>query len=135
MLRRLSAALRPWPSLQADGTLVSISGEIATSAINDFGTFFYVEDSHRVSGIRVDVPPAVVANLARGSVVNVIGTMSTAGNGERQISGPMAIVTGTSAPLTPLGMLNKIIGGGDAGVPPMGQHGGVGVGESTTWAC
>jgi hypothetical protein len=109
--------------LQADGAFVTVAGQIATSAVQDFATFFYVEDSTRVSGLRVDIPPAAVRDLARGSVVNVIGTMSTASNGERQISGPIAIVTGTTTPLTTLGMPCRSIGGASLGVPPLGQFG------------
>lgn len=109
--------------LQADGVFVSVAGQIATSALQDFATFFYVEDSLRSSGIRVNIPPVAVVNLARGSVVNVIGTISTAANGERQLSGPIAIVTAGAAPLTALGMSSKSIGGQDFGVPPLGQYG------------
>jgi uncharacterized protein YdeI (BOF family) len=41
----------------ADGTFVSISGKIATSASGDFADFFFVEESGRSSGIRVAASP------------------------------------------------------------------------------
>ena len=109
--------------LQADGTYVSIAGQIATSAVGDFDGFFYVEDPQRASGIMVAMPPDEVANLARGRVVNVLGTVTTAPSGERQISGPTAIVIATATPLSPLGMPNHFIGGAEFGLPPLGQYG------------
>ncbi len=105
-----------------DGTLVSIAGRIATSAVGDFAGFFYVEDPSRTSGIRVAAPPSGVAGLARGSVVNVIGTLATNADDERQLVGPIVIVLSTAQPLGPLGMPNRSLGGGDLG-DPVRQHG------------
>lgn len=109
--------------LQPDGTLVSVAGKVATSAIGDFAGFFYVEEPDRSSGIRVALSPGSVAGLARGSVVNVIGTLGTAANGERQLTGPMVVIVSTQTPLTPLGMPNRSLGGSDLGSPPSGQMG------------
>lgn len=105
-----------------DGTFVSVSGQVATSAADDFGTFFYAEDPDRVSGIRVSVP-APVANLVRGSIVNIVGTLSTTASGERQFTGPMVVIVGTQTPLAPVGLTNRALGGGDLGEPPLGQYG------------
>ena len=105
-----------------DGTYVSISGRIATTSASDFNAFFYVEEEDRSSGIRVAVG-APVAGLLRGSVVNVIGTLGTTPEGERCLTSPIVIIAGTHTPLTPLGMPNKSVGGGDWGVPPLGQAG------------
>lgn len=41
----------------ADGTIISTSGKIATSAVGDFDQFLYVEDGLRSNGIRVAVSP------------------------------------------------------------------------------
>lgn len=105
-----------------DGAFISVSGQVATSASDDFGTFFYAEDPDRVSGIRVSVP-APVANLVRGSIVNIVGTLSTTASGERQFTGPMVVITGTRTPLAPVGLTNRALGGGDLGQPPLGQYG------------
>ncbi len=107
----------------ADGTYVSIAGKIATSSEADFDGFFYMEDASRASGIRVAAEAAGVAGLLRGSVLNVIGTLGTTPAGERQITGPVVIITGTTTPLAPLGMTNRSVGGGNLGTPPLGQYG------------
>ena len=117
------AATTAAAKLLTDGTLVSVAGKLATSAVDDFAEFFYIEDSNRTGGIRVALPPSDIPELARGSVLNVIGTMSTTADDERQISGSIVIITSTADPLTPLGIHNRSIGGGDFGTPPEGQLG------------
>lgn len=97
--------------LLPDGTFVSVAGKIAVSGETDFSGFFYIMESDRSSGIRVAAPASAVAGLSRGSVVNVIGTMSTTDSGERQISGSIVIIASTSAEITPLGMPNRSVGG------------------------
>lgn len=106
-----------------DGTLVSVGGKVATSAIGDFAGFFYVEEADRSSGIRVSIPPDDVAGLARGSVVNVIGTLGTTAHAERELTGPMVIIVGSITPVKPLGMINRSLGGANLGAPPEGQAG------------
>ncbi len=107
----------------ADGTYVSIAGRIATSGNGDFADFFYVEESNRTSGIRIAAPPSAVSGLANGSVVNIIGTLGTSADDERELTGPMFVVVSTAQPLAPLSMSNAGVGGGDTGVPPLGQYG------------
>ena len=105
-----------------DGTFVSTAGKIVTASLADFTNFFYIEQVDRSSGIRVAAPASAVSGLDRGSVVNVIGTISTLDSGERQISGPLVIIAGSRAPLTPLGMPNRSLGGSDTN----GQFGVIG---------
>lgn len=112
--------------LLPDGTFVSVAGKIAISGEADFSGFFYVMESDRSGGIRVAAPASAVAGLGRGSVVNVIGTMSTTASGERQISGSIVIIASTAAEITPLGMPNRSIGGGDLG-GQLGATGGKGL--------
>lgn len=109
--------------LLPDDTLVSVSGKIATSASPGFATFFYLEEEDRYSGIRVAASPGSVSGLAVGSVVNVIGRLGTTPAGERQIAGPSVVIAGTHAPLAPVGMPNRTVGGGDFGLVPLGQSG------------
>lgn len=97
----------------ANGAFVSTAGKIATTSRTDFADYFYIEEADRSSGIRVSAPASAIAGLDRGSVVNVIGTLATGSSGERQISGPVVIIVGTHAPLGPLGMVNRSVGGGD----------------------
>ncbi len=107
----------------ADGTYVSLSARIATTSASVFTGFFYIEEEDRSNGIRVAVPAGPVAGLARGSVVNVIGTIGTTPEGERQLTGPIVIIVTTHDPPGPLGMPNRSVGGGDWGIPPEGQYG------------
>ena len=77
------------------GSLVCIEGEVAISDKDDFSDFFYVEASDRSSGIRIAVPPASVEGLRRGSQVDVVGTLSDTGSGERQITDAVVSVRST----------------------------------------
>lgn len=110
----------------ADGALVSLEGKIATSQIGDFSDFFYIEESNRSCGIRVATLPKLVAGLTRGSVVDVVGTLGTTANGERQLVDPVAVVVSTTAPLEPVGMPNWSLGGATFGEEPFGQQGVIG---------
>jgi len=111
--------------LLADRTFISVSGKIATSTEGDFPGFFYLEESGRSSGIRVAFPTGAVSGLVRGkSVVTVLGSMDTTSAGERQITASVIVITSTN-PLAigSLGMSNRSLGGGDFGIPPLGQYG------------
>ncbi len=112
--------------LLADRTFISVSGKIATSAEGDFSGFFYLEESNRSNGIRVAFPIGAVSGLVRGkSVVNVLGSMgTTTPAGERQIAACIIVITSTN-PLAigSLGMNNRALGGGNFGIPPLGQYG------------
>ena len=106
-----------------DGTFVSIAGKIAASGQGDFDLFFYVQEDNRSSGIRVNVPASQISGLVRGKVVNVIGTLGTTPEGERQLTGPIVIIVSSDDTLASLGMPNRSVGGGDWGIPPEGQYG------------
>jgi hypothetical protein len=106
-----------------DGTYVSLAGRLATTGPSDFTNFFYVEERGRYSGIRVAAPPSAVSGLARGAVVNVIGTMDTTDAGERQLIGPIVIVVYSDTPLGPLGMTNKSLGGANVPAGPAVKNG------------
>jgi len=106
-----------------DGEYVSIAGKIATSGAADFQGFFYLEEADRSSGIRITVPGWPVPGLLEGSVVQVVGTTGTTADGERHIVASSVVITSSAAPLRPLGMIQRSIGGGDLGAPPLGQYG------------
>jgi hypothetical protein len=118
MLPRLDAA-----KTLPDGRYVGIAGKIATSGTPDFGGFFYLEEADRSSGIRISVPFWPVPGLMEGSIVQVTGVTGTTPDGERQIVASYVIVTSSAPPLAPLGMIQRAIGGGDFGTPPLGQYG------------
>lgn len=98
----------------ADGEIVSVAGLVATSTVGDFADFFYIEEVGRTCGIRVAAPPSSVSGLSRQSVVDVLGTLATTADGERQISMPTVTVVDTAEPIGPLAMRNAWVGGGDA---------------------
>jgi hypothetical protein len=106
-----------------DDTYVSLAGRLATTAATDFTNFFYVEERDRYSGIRVAASPGPISGLARGSVVNVIGTMGTTDAGERQLTGPLVIVLYSDMPPGPLGVTNKSLGGGSVPAGPAVKNG------------
>jgi len=109
--------------LLVDGTYVSIAGQLATTAATDFTGFFYIEERDRHSGIRGAASDAAIAGVARGSVVNVIGTMGTTDSGERQLTGPMVVLVYSDTPLGPLGMPNRSLGGGSLPFGPAVKNG------------
>lgn len=112
--------------LLPDGTLVSVCGKIAASAADDFAGFFYIEEPNRTGGIRVSCSSWPVADLFRGSTVNVIGTLATASSGERHITGSVIVVGATVDPPTPFGLSNRSVGGASFGQPGCGQSGAIG---------
>lgn len=107
----------------ADGTFVSIAGQIASTSSDDFGDRFWIQDPNRANGIMVLAPDGVLAELARGSIVNVIGTLGTTSNGVRCFTGPVVFITSSTTPPNPLGMPGKSIGGTNSGILPLGQIG------------
>ena len=82
-----------------------------------FGDYFYVEDSNRSNGIRV-----VKANsgVTAGQLVNIAGTMATLDSGERFVNAGTPVPAGTLQ-LTPVGLNNKSMGGGNLGDPAAGK--------------
>ncbi len=83
----------------ADDVAVSISGKVVSAA---FAGFFYVEESDRSSGIRVN------GAATSGSLVDVIGTLKTV-NGERVIDGAQVTPVGSGSIPGPLGMNGRTV--------------------------
>ncbi|MBI2842988.1 MAG: TIGR03790 family protein [Armatimonadetes bacterium] len=106
-----------------DGQGVRSTGRVVTAATLDMGgKEFYIEDPSRTSGIKV------VSNVkvAEGDLVTVVGDLRT-DSGERSIVAATVSVTGrASAPVAPLGMPNKYVGGADLLPQTLGVTGGIG---------
>jgi hypothetical protein len=102
---------------QPNGTLISLPGRTITAA---FGSKFYIEEPDRSAGI------GVVWNepVTEGSAVSVVGTLSV-NQGEREIIA-QTVTPSTAAPIKPLGMNLRALGGGDI-VGQSGPAGGVGL--------
>ncbi|MDH7601327.1 MAG: hypothetical protein QHI38_04185 [Armatimonadota bacterium] len=73
-----------------DGAYVSIVGKVTTTSAADFAGFFYIQEQNRTSGLLV-VTPFSTLIPARGSIVNVIGTLGTTPAGERFVIGSIVI--------------------------------------------
>jgi hypothetical protein len=93
-----------------------MSGLVVSAAFPDF---LYVQSPDRSSGIRVAVPGHT---LETGTVVSITGQLKTTSDGERYIQADSIEAQGV-APVIPLEMTLKAVGGGDAGEPPSGQQG------------
>ena len=79
-------------------TLVTIDGAVVTGAYNGF---FYVEDTGRVSGIRINSTASVVV----GQTLNITGYTGSQ-NGEPCVNAYSVTVTGTGS-VAPLGVTNQ----------------------------
>jgi hypothetical protein len=110
--------------LTVDGRPVTINGIVTAS----FEDCFYVETEDRTKGIRVE-PGCVVLPDSR---VLIDGRMGTTSDFERVVYGTIVGGNGTLA-LAPLGLTNKLLGGGDwmydasDGTGQRGVYGGVGL--------
>lgn len=113
------AWVKTWP----DGHVFAsgdITGKIVTRAWPDA---LYMEEDGRACAIRVE---KTAHGHAMGERVDVVGTLGTNANMERSISAT-AITSNGVGSLAPLGMNNRMLGGGDfayvAGPPAAGQCG------------
>lgn len=112
--------------LHADTINATVSGIV--TAASTASNYFYVESSNRLSGLRLT--PAAGSSMPNiGDTIAASGPMSTLTTGERcmladTITSPLTV----DPPyiLQPLGLTNKILGGGDwlfAATSGMGQSG------------
>lgn len=89
-----------------DGQSVTLSQKAITYAASGF---FYIEEDTRYVGIRVD---KLGHGLSVGMRADITGVIRTDGNDERYIQASSAVHNGDQD-LKPLGMANKLLGGGD----------------------
>lgn len=105
--------------LSADGAYISVADTVVTRA---FDGYFYIEQTDRTSGMRVQWPGAVTP----GRMVSVKGTLETRNGIERQIRAT-SVTLGDPASVEPVGMLlRSLVGshlGYDPGPPASGQMG------------
>ena len=88
----------------ADGISVSLTGKIVHL---HQGTFAYIEEPNRSSGMRLQ---GSIAGASDGSVVSLKGVMATAQGGERYVDVRTITATG-SAVVEPLGAMNRTLEG------------------------
>lgn len=105
---------------QEDGTAVALPVDTVVSA--KFNDCFYIEDSNRAAGIRVDCG----SHLQEGQKVTVFGVLGLSADGERVILSPVIEPGHDGTIIQPLGMACKYLGGADLGFTP-GITGGVGL--------
>lgn len=110
--------------LLPDGTLVSLNRVVATTGEDQFAGHFYCQDPGLSgAGIRVVATSGENADVEPGTMMEIIGTMSTSPWGERQIVSPFVFVTHDEDEPRPLFMTNAAVGGSALGSPPLGQAG------------
>ncbi|MCX8053504.1 MAG: immunoglobulin domain-containing protein [Armatimonadetes bacterium] len=85
----------------ADGTAVTLVGPVVTRV---FGSFFYVEDANRASGIRVNLCSGAAAP-GEGNTPMILGVLDTI-LGERVIRDALLTPYGSSTIPKPVGMNN-----------------------------
>lgn len=89
-----------------NGVIVEVSGVVVTAVFDDG---FYVQELHRISGIKVRT---YSPDVSVGQMVNVEGVMTTTGI-EREIMNPKVTVLKSAAmEVKPLSMSNSALGGG-----------------------
>lgn len=100
-------ALRSVP----DGTAVILTEPvIATAGKATFKSgSIYVEDSTRTMGIKI-LPGTSAPNVQIGDRVTFAGVINTDANGERCVTGSVAIASTPGAPVRPLGIAGKGLG-------------------------
>lgn len=99
-------------------TLLALDGNIVSANYTDH---FYIEDSDRLSGIRVDA-----SSPEEGRSVSVAGKLDTVG-GERVLTEATVFPGDLPGAPRPLLMLNRTLGGGDLNDMARGVTGGFGI--------
>ena len=103
LVDRISAA-RTMP----ENSLITVAGKTVTAGTNDFAGVFYVEEADRSSGMRVLWTESAVP---RGMTATESGLVKTVG-GERVIEAQAVALGGAAGnALTPLGLINRSLGG------------------------
>ena len=105
------------------GTPVRVRDAVVTSGSTDIPGRMYVEQADRACAVQL-LFASNPAGFAEGDIVEVSGTLMTV-EGERSIQGATLVKTGTRAPLSPLGISQRYIGGTRNGLKS-GITGGVG---------
>lgn len=106
-----------------DGTSVLISDVIVAGTPASEPNVFYVEESDRSSGIRVDNSAGLI--VTEDNEIDITGTLSTV-NGERVLTSPSVSGQTSSSGVAPLGVQIKSLGGASNGYTP-GVEAGVGL--------
>jgi len=99
-------------------TLLALDGNIVSA---NFADHFYIQDSDRLSGIRVDA-----SSPEEGRAVSVAGKLDTVG-GERVLTEASVFPGDLPGAPRPLLMQNRTLGGGDLNDKARGVTGGLGI--------
>lgn len=104
---------------------VTLTGKVVSAGKSEFGTFMYVQEPDRSSGLRINTG-SLQTNAVIGSVVTVTGTLDSA-SGERVVTSPTITPTGSTTNPRPVAMLNKMVGGDWLNTNTPGVTGGAGL--------
>jgi hypothetical protein len=108
-----------------NGTTVTLTGKVVSAGPAEFGTVMYVQETDRSSGVKVDLG-AVLTDAVIGDLVTVSGLLQTV-SGERVITDPNVIVTGSAGAPAAVGMMNRAVGGSALNAQTPGITGGIGL--------
>ena len=103
----------PWAKIQGNGSVISapdtIPNEVVTYTFPEYG-YFYVQESLRFSGMRIY--SATMPNP--GDIITITGgSLLTTSDGEKALnSATYTTQSSGNYPFKPLGMTNKMLGGG-----------------------
>jgi hypothetical protein len=110
-IQAVTAGKISWCKSFEDGTTLpsSLEDKVVSRAYPSAG-YFYIQEPMRESGIRV-YSQSMAQNVQPGNIVTVSGTMSSQ-DGERMLTPGTITITGTTDQPRPLGLNNKVLGGG-----------------------
>ncbi|MBI2844849.1 MAG: hypothetical protein HYX78_15760, partial [Armatimonadetes bacterium] len=106
-----------------NGTELAVMAVVVTAGTDQLGgSFFYIEDRSRSSGIKV----VSTQTVQEGDVVDIDGIIETAA-GERQITASSVSITSTADVPEPVGLTCRDLGGGALNEYTPGITGGIGL--------
>lgn len=109
------------------GRTVTIAGAVVTAGSGHIANRIYVEDPDRTAGIMVYYPSGAPTELIPGDKVTVRGKVGAFGSERAIVDATITKdTTELPAPVAPLGMVQKALGGGQLG-NNLGITGGVGL--------
>ena len=112
-----------------DGEAVALYGKVASTFESDLAGFLYVQEPDASCGVRVGLYGAA-PGLARGRLVNIVGSMTTTPDGERQINALYLTLGEPTLPPAGEAVENHGVGGSDWNYNPITGSGQSGVAHS-----
>jgi hypothetical protein len=107
--------------LLPDGSLVCLSGKVASTSGSSFPGFVYIEEPDWSYGLRVRTH-GPVGGLHPGDLIGAVGLMSTNSDDERELLS-ITLTGGPRTQIDPVGLYNCDVGGSDWSYNPVSHVG------------